>query len=93
MPYSATKGLAERIVLEANGSELSTIALRPPFIWGEGAPSIGHIAHAFQKDASCGSVAASTPTAFATSTTSPAPSLAPWITARAGRPTSSPTMT
>lgn len=26
MPYSATKGLAERIVLEANGGEMSTIA-------------------------------------------------------------------
>ncbi|WP_437290188.1 NAD-dependent epimerase/dehydratase family protein [Sorangium sp. So ce406] len=49
MPYSATKGLAERIVLEANGSEMSTIAVRPPFIWGEGAPSIGHIAHAFHE--------------------------------------------
>jgi nucleoside-diphosphate-sugar epimerase len=49
MPYSATKGLAERIVLAANDSAMSTIALRPPFIWGEGAPSIGHIAHAFHE--------------------------------------------
>lgn len=49
MPYSATKGLAERMVLEAHSSEMSTIALRPPFIWGEGAPSIGHIAHAFHE--------------------------------------------
>ncbi|APR80917.1 Hypothetical protein A7982_06264 [Minicystis rosea] len=49
MPYSATKGLAERIVLEANDSDMSTIALRPPFIWGAGAPSIGHIAHAFHE--------------------------------------------
>lgn len=49
MPYSATKGLAERIVLEANGNPMSTIALRPPFVWGEGAPSIGHIAHAFHE--------------------------------------------
>lgn len=49
MPYSATKGLAERIVLDANDSEMSTIALRPPFIWGEGAPSIGHVAHAFHE--------------------------------------------
>lgn len=49
MPYSATKGLAERVVLESNDSVMSTIALRPPFIWGEGAPSIGHIAHAFHE--------------------------------------------
>ena len=49
MPYSATKGLAERIVLDANGSEMSTIALRPPFLWGEGAPSIDSIAHAFHE--------------------------------------------
>lgn len=49
MPYSATKGLAERIVLEANDGDMSTIALRPPFIWGAGAPSIGHIAHAFDE--------------------------------------------
>jgi uncharacterized protein (DUF2147 family) len=49
MPYSATKGLAELMVLEANGVEFSTIALRPPFIWGEEAPSIRHIAHAFQE--------------------------------------------
>jgi nucleoside-diphosphate-sugar epimerase len=48
MPYSATKGIAERMVLEANGAELSTLALRPPFIWGEEAPSIAHIAHAFR---------------------------------------------
>lgn len=49
MPYSATKGLAETIVLAANGAGMSTIALRPPFIWGEGAPSLGHIAHAFHE--------------------------------------------
>jgi nucleoside-diphosphate-sugar epimerase len=49
MPYSATKGLAEKMVLEANGGDMSTIALRPPFIWGEGAPSIGHIAQAFHE--------------------------------------------
>ncbi|MCB1165485.1 MAG: NAD-dependent epimerase/dehydratase family protein [Leptospiraceae bacterium] len=49
MPYSATKGLAEKLVIEAHGSDMSTVALRPPFIWGEGAPSIGHIAQAFRE--------------------------------------------
>lgn len=49
MPYSATKGLAEKLVLGANSGDMSTIALRPPFIWGEGAPSIGHVAHAFHE--------------------------------------------
>jgi len=49
MPYSATKGVAERLVLEANDSVMSTIALRPPFLWSEDAPSIGHIAHAFHE--------------------------------------------
>lgn len=49
MPYSATKGLAERIVLRANDGSMSTVALRPPFIWSENAPSIRHIAHAFHE--------------------------------------------
>lgn len=49
MPYSATKGVAEREVLAANGAEMTTIALRPPFIWGEGAHSIENIAHAFHE--------------------------------------------
>ncbi len=49
MPYSATKGLAERIVLQADDSVMSTIALRPPFIWSENAPSIRHIARAFHE--------------------------------------------
>ncbi|HET9954463.1 MAG TPA: NAD-dependent epimerase/dehydratase family protein [Polyangiaceae bacterium] len=49
MPYSATKGLAERIVLGANDGSMSTVALRPPFIWSENAPSIRHIAHAFHE--------------------------------------------
>ncbi len=49
MPYSATKGLAESLVLESNDSAMSTIALRPPFVWGEGAPAIRQIAHAFHE--------------------------------------------
>jgi nucleoside-diphosphate-sugar epimerase len=32
--YPKTKALAEKLVLEANGSDLATVALRPHFIWG-----------------------------------------------------------
>jgi len=35
-PYPATKATAEKMVLEANGDELSTVALRPHLIWGPG---------------------------------------------------------
>jgi nucleoside-diphosphate-sugar epimerase len=34
--YPKTKAIAERAVLEANSSELSTVALRPHLIWGPG---------------------------------------------------------
>ena len=34
--YPRTKAMAERMVLEANGPELATIALRPHLIWGPG---------------------------------------------------------
>ena len=34
--YSETKALAEKIVMEANDSELATISLRPHLIWGPG---------------------------------------------------------
>ncbi len=34
--YPATKALAEREVLAANGPELATVALRPHLIWGPG---------------------------------------------------------
>jgi len=34
--YPATKQLAEQAVLEANGAELATVALRPRLIWGPG---------------------------------------------------------
>lgn len=60
---------------------------RPPFIWGE----ISHIARAFHEGREL--AVATTPTASATWTTSPAPSVARWTTAKASRPTSSPTMT
>ena len=36
MPYSRTKAIAEQLVLSAHSSQLKTIALRPPFIWGAG---------------------------------------------------------
>ena len=36
--YPATKAEAERMVLAANGPELSTVALRPHLIWGPGDP-------------------------------------------------------
>lgn len=35
-PYPATKAQAERLVLEADGTELATTALRPHLIWGPG---------------------------------------------------------
>ena len=34
--YPETKAMAERLVLAANGPELSTVALRPHLIWGPG---------------------------------------------------------
>ncbi len=34
--YSQTKAIAERIVLDANGPGLATVALRPHLIWGPG---------------------------------------------------------
>jgi len=34
--YPATKALAERLVLAANGPSLATVALRPHLIWGPG---------------------------------------------------------
>ncbi|HVT33852.1 MAG TPA: NAD-dependent epimerase/dehydratase family protein [Rhodanobacteraceae bacterium] len=39
-PYLATKALAERRVLAANGSELATVALRPHLLWGPGEPHL-----------------------------------------------------
>jgi nucleoside-diphosphate-sugar epimerase len=35
-PYPETKAKAERLVLEANGPALATVALRPHLIWGPG---------------------------------------------------------
>jgi nucleoside-diphosphate-sugar epimerase len=38
--YQHTKALAEQAVLEANGRELATCALRPHLIWGPGDPHL-----------------------------------------------------
>jgi nucleoside-diphosphate-sugar epimerase len=38
--YPATKAIAEREVLAANGATLSTVALRPHLIWGPGDPHL-----------------------------------------------------
>lgn len=38
--YPLTKGLAERAVLDANGNGLTTVAVRPPLIWGAGDTSL-----------------------------------------------------
>lgn len=44
-PYSTSKAKAERILLDANGvrADFETIALRPPFIWGSGMPSLNEM--------------------------------------------------
>lgn len=38
--YPHTKAIAERLVLEANGPRLATVALRPHLIWGPGDPHL-----------------------------------------------------
>lgn len=37
--YQKTKVIAEQMVLEANGDDLATVALRPHLIWGPGDPN------------------------------------------------------
>ncbi len=49
MAYSATKGIAERLVLEANGPSMVTLALRPPGVWSEDAPFIDILGVAFRQ--------------------------------------------
>ena len=41
-PYSSSKANGERVLLDANNvrPQFETIALRPPFIWGSGMPSL-----------------------------------------------------
>tara|TARA_B100000686_G_scaffold153032_1_gene160398 strand:- start:927 stop:1919 length:993 start_codon:yes stop_codon:yes gene_type:complete len=38
--YSRTKALAEKLILNANDSNLSTVAIRPHLIWGPGDPHL-----------------------------------------------------
>lgn len=38
--YAITKGLAEQLVIEANCEQLTTLAVRPPLIWGKGDTTI-----------------------------------------------------
>lgn len=38
--YPLTKGRAERVVIDANGTDLATMAVRPPLIWGKGDTSL-----------------------------------------------------
>ena len=44
-PYSASKAEAEDILRAANGRRkgLSTVAIRPPFIWGQDMPALDHM--------------------------------------------------
>lgn len=38
--YATTKGLAEQLVIKANCDALTTVAVRPPLIWGKGDTSV-----------------------------------------------------
>ncbi|MEA2405700.1 MAG: hypothetical protein QOE08_2347 [Thermoleophilaceae bacterium] len=38
--YPSTKAQAERLVRDANGSELETVVIRPRFVWGKGDTSV-----------------------------------------------------
>jgi nucleoside-diphosphate-sugar epimerase len=40
-PYPISKGLAERLVLEASSPTLETVVIRPRFIWGAGDTNLG----------------------------------------------------
>lgn len=44
-PYAASKAEGERVLLAANGRRpnFETIAIRPPFIWGDGMPMLDHL--------------------------------------------------
>ena len=38
--YARTKAIAEKLVLDANGSDLATVSIRPHLIWGPGDPHL-----------------------------------------------------
>ncbi|MFN3549230.1 MAG: NAD-dependent epimerase/dehydratase family protein [Mesorhizobium sp.] len=44
-PYATSKAEAEEVMLAANGRRagFSTVAIRPPFIWGPDMPALGHM--------------------------------------------------
>lgn len=44
-PYAASKARAEEVLLAANGCRpgFETVAVRPPFIWGPGMPTLDHM--------------------------------------------------
>lgn len=44
-PYASSKAEGERLLLAANGRrpDFETIAIRPPFIWGAGMPTLDHM--------------------------------------------------
>lgn len=44
-PYSASKARAEQVLLAAHGARpgFETVAVRPPFIWGPGMPTLDHM--------------------------------------------------
>lgn len=44
-PYASSKAEGERVLLAANGRRagFETIAIRPPFIWGAGMPTLDHM--------------------------------------------------
>lgn len=47
-PYGSSKAKGERVLLDANRRlrpDLETIALRPPFIWGPGMPTLHEMVH------------------------------------------------
>lgn len=44
--YSASKALAEQIILAANGPDLATVVIRPRFVWGPDSSLIGAFAAA-----------------------------------------------
>jgi nucleoside-diphosphate-sugar epimerase len=46
-PYASSKAEGERVLLAANGRRpgFTTLAIRPPFIWGDGMPTLEHMIH------------------------------------------------
>lgn len=49
MPYSSSKAAAEALALGASTDRMSTVALRPAFVWGEEAPELAALSRAFRQ--------------------------------------------